>query len=363
MEKLSDINDTDVCCKQGRQDRLQYMDILKFAAIFLVVWGHSEQYLLTSDFPDRAVYRHIYSFHMPLFMMISGFFFAMTLKPGIMKNVLNKARQLILPALCWGFIYVLIQSLTNMSSPSLKYIGLSIFNGFWFLHSAFACSLLAVIPCVVMRKQFFAGIIVTLLISQIRWFNPVINLGEMYMAFAIGIMVFRYHGWFRSNWRWIVPICGVAWIICNLFLDADAYRCMKGMVDGFSRNWKIYRYFMGVTGAVAWIGLFEIIFGKQRNGKIISMVKSWGSLTLGIYVLQAFLLDDYIVKVINLDSIPGVLFDFVVSPIVSLIIMSVSVAVIHVIQRNKYASFFLLGTRWPETSHVGVRLSGQSGSD
>lgn len=354
MKRSKKLEALEASCKQVNMERLQYMDILKFVAIFLVVWGHSEQYLLTSNYPDITVYRHIYSFHMPLFMMISGFFFAMTLKPGIMKNVLHKARQLVLPALCWGLLYVLMKFMTQFSLPTLKSIGMSIFHGFWFLHSAFVCSLLAIVPCVLMKRHFIMGILITLIISQIKWFAPVINLGEMYLAFTIGIMIFRYHGWFRSNWRWIVPICGVAWIICNLFLDASAYRCMKGMIEGSSSNWKIYRYFMGMTGAVSWIGLFEIIFKKNRNGKVISMVKNWGRMTLGIYVIQSFLLDDYIIKMINCDSIPSVLFDFVVSPIISLIVMTICVIVIRAIQRNGYLSFFLLGTRWRESLHYEV---------
>lgn len=71
--------------------RMQSMDLLKFLAIFLVLWGHAEQYLLSCDYAERAVYRHIYSFHMPLFMMISGFFFAMTIKPGVMKKHCRKS--------------------------------------------------------------------------------------------------------------------------------------------------------------------------------------------------------------------------------------------------------------------------------
>lgn len=37
--------------------RLQSMDLLKFVAIFLVLWGHSERHLLSTDFSNRAVFR------------------------------------------------------------------------------------------------------------------------------------------------------------------------------------------------------------------------------------------------------------------------------------------------------------------
>lgn len=106
------------------RQRMQSMDVLKFVAIFFVLWGHAEQYLLSGDYSDRMVYRHIYSFHMPLFMMISGFFFAMTVKPKVMENIIGKARQLLLPAVCWSVIFIVIAIVftrQNLSFDSIRY--------------------------------------------------------------------------------------------------------------------------------------------------------------------------------------------------------------------------------------------------
>ena len=64
----SDINDVML------KTRIKAFDFLKFFAIFLVIWGHVIQYFLSSDYSDELVYRIIYSFHMPLFMMVSGYF-------------------------------------------------------------------------------------------------------------------------------------------------------------------------------------------------------------------------------------------------------------------------------------------------
>ena len=54
--------------------RNKAFDVLKLFAIFLVVWGHCIQNLHSGDFYSEPVYKIIYSFHMPLFMVISGFF-------------------------------------------------------------------------------------------------------------------------------------------------------------------------------------------------------------------------------------------------------------------------------------------------
>lgn len=57
-----------------RKERLASMDMLKGFAIFMVIAGHTIQYLISGDYCDKSAYRVIYSFHMPLFMAISGFF-------------------------------------------------------------------------------------------------------------------------------------------------------------------------------------------------------------------------------------------------------------------------------------------------
>lgn len=124
------------------RQRMQSMDVLKFVAIFFVLWGHAEQYLLSGDYSDRMVYRHIYSFHMPLFMMISGFFFAMTVKPKVMENIIGKARQLLLPAVCWSVIFIVIAIVFTRQNLSFDSIRYGMMQSLWFLKSAFACSML-----------------------------------------------------------------------------------------------------------------------------------------------------------------------------------------------------------------------------
>lgn len=55
-------------------NRILAFDLLKLLAIYLVLVGHGTQHLLPSNPLDEPLYIYIYSFHMPLFMMLSGYF-------------------------------------------------------------------------------------------------------------------------------------------------------------------------------------------------------------------------------------------------------------------------------------------------
>lgn len=57
--------------------RIEILDMAKGVAIFLVLWGHCIQYFSSGDddFYNNFVFKFIYSFHMPLFMIIMGICF------------------------------------------------------------------------------------------------------------------------------------------------------------------------------------------------------------------------------------------------------------------------------------------------
>lgn len=87
--------------------RLQYFDIAKGFAIITVILGHNA-------IPHEAM-MFIFSFHMPLFFIVSGYFF----KPLPVKDILRKGwRQLLVPylftAACIVGFFVLFQALQTI---------------------------------------------------------------------------------------------------------------------------------------------------------------------------------------------------------------------------------------------------------
>ena len=129
--------------------RIPAFDAVKSFAIFLVVWGHSIQYLMPHDFFHNPMFELIYAFHMPLFMMVSGFFAFSSTKSTFIKMIKHKFIQLILPCISWGILSILLHTVKIVfkgKALNINTLAASIYhtlNGnYWFLKSLFCCYLI-----------------------------------------------------------------------------------------------------------------------------------------------------------------------------------------------------------------------------
>lgn len=119
--------------QKDQKARNQFLDVLKGFSILLVVAGHSIQTL--PNFDDNIVFRIIYSFHMPLFMFLSGVVAACSLKPMNRQFLQNKALALVVPFIAWYGITYLVSG-AYLTTPIWKFFGhlaLSPDLGLWFL--------------------------------------------------------------------------------------------------------------------------------------------------------------------------------------------------------------------------------------
>ena len=96
--------------QKNTHKRLLWPDVLKSFAIFLVILGH-----VSSVYDSRGysspIALWIYSFHMPLFMMLSGMFFKYSLKKEFKILLTDKSLLLLLPLLSWGIMNFSIETL------------------------------------------------------------------------------------------------------------------------------------------------------------------------------------------------------------------------------------------------------------
>lgn len=169
-------------------NRQSEFDIIKAFAIFLVLWGHCIQHLLSSDPKEDEMYRLIYSFHMPLFMMVSGYFCTHALNMPFRAVFEKKFKQLIVPCITmggaiwgvWSLLFLVIKGVI----PSPMELLDSILINYWFLKSLFLCYLLSWCGHHLIRN-IYLWMFLTLVASQ---FIPFYNVSIMYPAFIGGII-------------------------------------------------------------------------------------------------------------------------------------------------------------------------------
>ena len=329
--------------------RIQSLDALKLLAIFLVLWGHCLLEMTTTDSSYDPMFRFISSFHMPLFMMIAGFFYYYTFRPGFLRNVWHKFRQVLLPLVCWTVIFeVYLWYVYRHDEPA--HLIHALHYGLWFLKSLFVCCMLGYFVYAPGRMWLrWTMLVLTLAVSQLIGLST-----WMYPCFLAGGAVCILRGQMLRHLWWVLGVSGVLFAATLCFFDAET---MQVADDHFSRKliftepgavalYRLQRDVTGIAGGLFFIALFELLFATPRRGRFALWACRWGKLTLGIYILQTLLLEFMLTRWVKFDGMNYLLFTFVVAPLISMAVMALSVGIIRLIQRSRVASFLLLGSRW-----------------
>ena len=129
-------------------NRIAYIDALKGLAIILVVWGHiAEKSMGIESMPFNWMYG---SFHMPLFIFLSGLFAYKGMDRISWKYIWHflqkKAVRILLPFIVVGGFYgVLVEH-------SFSAVLTGEFGGYWFLPALFYCMVLGLFQrCLAVR--------------------------------------------------------------------------------------------------------------------------------------------------------------------------------------------------------------------
>lgn len=127
--------------------RLAWLDIARGIGIVLVVAGHVERGLVAAKIATSSAWSildvGLYTFHMPLFMILAGLNVKQSLSKGKSRFIRSKTRSVALPYIIWsliqGVILVALSGSTNSSTSwtDVLSIGWKPISPFWFLYALF----------------------------------------------------------------------------------------------------------------------------------------------------------------------------------------------------------------------------------
>lgn len=182
--------------------RSDWIDVAKGLGILLVVYGHVARGLMNGGVTmDRTwfttVDSAIYAFHMPLFFLLSGWFFlgSMT-RRGPRDYLATRVATVLYPYVLWsllqGGIELLMSRYTSnpLQLSAVLALGWAPRAQFWFLYALFLISVIALLMCWRHPRAGVAALTVTgallLAVQQRDWPMPAALVASHLMYFAIG---------------------------------------------------------------------------------------------------------------------------------------------------------------------------------
>ena len=335
--------------------RIEYIDALKGFAILLVVMGHTINKFYAEPYYDRMLQDYpmvtmfwwlvIYSFHMPLFMFISGFLFhradGYTWQQGL-HALWKRTYTLLLPCVVWGLI--------------MHYIFHTKWE-LWFLRSLFTFVLIALIYEVPRRyivnkwvqvvcdllfytlSGFTIRYAVTFLPLEIqtlldfRW--------SMYLFFCLGILFRRYHGEKLLQHQWVFTV-SLLMYIGLFYCQRMEYHIIpfQPIVCSLSAVLTIWYLFLQTTnGTTKWGGYLVRIGKYTLEIYILHMLVSFHLPCIGEAIIQ-------MAQSENIRLLFGAsTLQLVSSLILSVITIEISIVVRNVLSKSRVLSLALLGRK------------------
>lgn len=329
--------------------RIEAWDILKTFAIFLVVMGHFLQYMVSWPPFECPLFAWIQTFHMPLFMAISGFLSVRGYAKGNFKAYCKKRfMRIMIPCISWLVLIFLLKASLSDGGWSFTLLKNVLINDLWFLKSLFVCCLLGFVAYSG-KKHRVIKILVTIFISQIFWMW---NVFTMYPCFLCGACIYIYWDFLMKNAKWILAIFGLFFIATSFYLSYTPdfwvvgqgirHALLSGEMPVESRLGILLdivgrRYFtmmIGISASVFFILGSYLLFNKVKTRGVLKIMADAGKYTLGIYAVQTVLVENLLVRFIKADSAHSTLYVGLIFPCLSIIVMIVSVWMNVYIQKN-----------------------------
>ena len=323
------------------------LDVAKGILIFLVVWGHAIQFGFGYEYGEAYqcfndyIYRWIYSFHMPLFMAISGYLYFYSNQRPFAVAIISRLRSIGIPYLIYCTIKVMVLLPTVIwGGQELAEILSTYENGFWFLPSVlFNCMLISAITKITRRKSW---VVTLLLLSTILLLiTPDEIIGGlyrcMYMCFVIGYTYNLITGRPFAIKRYGLSLLPL--IIGGMIICAFAY---KGWMYIYTTDFRMLeRYAIALLGSICFMSI--VAWHTNLNNKLKLLICNLSRYSLGIYCLSVIIQTVYYKILGNLDI--NLEHNYIYPVFLSFVITCVSYKILNFCEDKRILNKLLLGGR------------------
>ena len=276
--------------------RDKILDIMKGVAIILVIFGHQ----LVSMDEGNIILDVIYSFHIPLFFVISGYLVGKTVIGDSKQWISKKFFHLVIPWSLFTFYSFFLQKDYSFS----QWLGFGfIYNQLaWFLWTLFTCYIIILLVNMIYIKYPDRALFLSLLLVVLFLVCPFINIVDnnnylgknviswFFSFFFLGYMISKYNIWLSKINQKIIYLLGtLGFVVVMQLTNWDGGWLNQSFLPTssyiFGNQWiLIGRYLQALTGCCLAYTISKVIYIIPKTSDWIAWI---GTKTLGIYLLTS----------------------------------------------------------------------------
>lgn len=334
-------------------NRNPFLDIAKGFGIILVILGHciqfgsGSEYCTNASFFNNPVFIIIYSFHMPLFFLISGYlFFGSSTKHSPLDIIASKFRGLILPILSWSIIYETCFQLINVFYNKNKISFINFFvtwlNDFltsqWFLWAILLSSVLIVLGITIFKDNYLFYIAIITLSLFVYVSNNQFNINSYTSNIPLFITGYLFARKSKNRIDSIntgkstIILISIIYIALVVIKQCSIYNETPIFIQ------RIHYCFTGILGTILFLYLLHGIYHISINNSIWHCLEYLGQKTLGIYIISGYLVSIFLPRFTkNVSS------NIFINIAETIVVLLLSIEALRIIGKSKLLRLLLLG--------------------
>lgn len=255
--------------------RIPYLDNVKGFLIILVVIGHVIQDTIGTD---NIIDTYIMSFHMPLFMAVSGY---CSYKENLgLETIKKRAVQLLIPFLAWAVVKSVLVGDIGYVWTIIMYPD----RGLWFLQALFFISSIVVIVKKINNwggylELFFIWILLSGLCMGlgVKTFGlPMIGWHLPFFTFGFAMKQFEVVDKLKV---WVVMLSLMVWGVAGYWCsESEGIQLLSSSGTVQHLLYRIASMMVAACAIIGWFGVFRHLINKKAM-----MLTYLGRKTLSIY--------------------------------------------------------------------------------
>ena len=342
-----------------------YWNVVKGIAIFLMLWGHCIQFcaLDAVDYFANSVFKTIYSFHMPLFMLVSGYMFYFSFcKRNLRSLLVHRIQDMLHPIVFCTVVNNLLMMIPQkiLSGQTQLFFG-AVFRGieysFWFLWAVLISSVAVGVACKITRNaglQFVLSVLGGVFVALFPQWELSL---AMYPYFVAGFFCAMYRGSLAAVFHKLKYASFVVFPLMLAFFEVKHYVYITPVYSpalGLAESLKIdiFRWGIGFVGSAWLMTVLDLAlrtgFLEKRVPWLLKAFSRMGENSLQIYCLSEPLLSGYLPHLYrklmepfgcNLFAGNMVVYNFVLTPLLAVAYAVLIYCLVLLLRKVKLHSF------------------------